>query len=144
MKLSDLRTRDDEWRGIEALLQAGGRPKLENVLKALGTEEAIPPRSRAHIASLLRKKQKRTGRKAVPDGEFPADYKFRDDIRRTLRMFSLMFEVQSVANELKTADPLEDAIKKIAARRNIAAGTVRRYYLKACKETEVIDSPHEI
>jgi hypothetical protein len=140
-------SRKDAWPAIEWLLKRGGRPKLDDLLKALGREESIPPRTKAHIASLLNppKKQKRTGRKAVPDGEDPEMYKMSEPERRATKQLTLLFEIQWLASELKEADPMKAAIQSVAKRRGVEVGTVRRDYLKACKDwPEAANGPHEI
>jgi hypothetical protein len=133
--------RADEWPAIESLLKRGGRPKLDDILKAISTEEAIPPKTRAHIASLISGALKTRGRKAVPDGEDPLTHSFSKQNLRAIGELRFLLEVQ---RQRKLTNSLEAALAAAKPPR-IDVSTARRYYLKARKNwPEVINDPHEI
>jgi hypothetical protein len=145
MKISGMRMRADEWRGIEALLSAGGRPKPDDLLKALAGGGTIPPRAQAYLASFVKPTPKGRGRKATPEGEYPISYELKRKFLRDLHECRLMLEVREAATGLKGADGLGRAIQTVATRHRMHIPTLRRYYLAACKKwPDEPNGPHEI
>ena len=126
-------SRPDTWPNIERLLSAGGQPKLDNLLKALDQEKAIPPLAKTYIATLLgRRIKKRTGRRAVPLGEYPVMHEIQKEQRKNYEEILLVYLVRDIAKELSAEkDPTQAAIEKIALDRNVDASTLRRYFMKA-------------
>jgi hypothetical protein len=134
MKLSDIRVRPGTWRHIESLLAAGGEPKLDDLLKALRDERAIPPKATAYIESLLKGRQRRQGRKKTPKGEYPSSHALVQDNRKALEEIKLVYAVRDAAeNFAGESDPTEAAIGSVAVARHIDPATLRRYYLRALK-----------
>jgi hypothetical protein len=132
VKVSDLRT--TSWTQIDALLEAGGRPKISDLSAALRRGEPVPKRAQDHIAALLAGKVRRPrGRQELPDGEHPKMYPFKKKHMRDFKEQMLIITVAQLVKEKRNqSDPIRSAIAQIADARNLDASTIRRYYTKAC------------
>lgn len=144
VKLSDLRS--SSWMQIEGLLKAGGEPRRADLAAALERNEPVPAAARHYLASLLRGKAGKRGRRAVPVGEHPASFPIVKKMRQEQREQFLILEVAALAKEKpQEKDPTAAAIKELAARRNLEIATLRRYHAKACARwPEYVATANEI